>query len=613
LRELLGEVELRELLDPEVLAEVEAELQSLARDRQARSADGLHDLLRRVGDLDLAELAARCAIDTAPLIETLERTGRAVPLRLGRPATARWVAVEDVARYRDALGAQPPSGLPSVYLEAAPNATESLVARYARVHGPFTLDQIATRFGMTSAQLAPAVRLLVLRGRLLEGAYRPGGLGVELCDPEVLRRLRRQTLARLRKAVAPVDASVLARFLPAWHGIGSTRGDTARLREVLYTLEGLALPFGELEGRVLPARIAGYHPRLLDELGAAGEIVWLGRGAIGNDDGRVAVYYREHVDRLADAPAPPPSSPLHDAIVACLAQRGAAFFAQLQAACPTALAHELEAALWDLVWAGQVTNDTFAPLRALGRARRGPSVSKRPGAARLSPTLAGRWSRTAELLRDTIDPTQAAHARVLCLLERHGVLTRESLQHENVVGGFAALTPVLRAMEDAGRVRRGYFIEGLSGSQYALPGAVDRLRDAAADADPRVVVVPAIDPANPYGALIDWPKIVGDSAEDAGRARRVAGALVVIVDGHAALFLERGGRTLLLFEQPPDTADSTPRAVTALRATVGERSVRITEVNGRPALRSIHAGALERAGLRMEPGGLVLRGPGSSA
>jgi ATP-dependent Lhr-like helicase len=512
-----------------------------------------------------------------------------------------WVAIEDVARYRDAIGAQPPPGLPPIYLEAVSDALESLVARYARSHGPFSLEEVARRYGLSSAQIAPAVRRLVLGGKIVEGEYRPGGTGAELCDVEVLRRLRRQTLAALCKSIAPVDGAALARFLPAWHGIASERGGIERTREALYALEGLPVPFSELEQRLLPARVAGYQPRYLDELGAAGELVWIGRGAIGSDDGRVAMYFRDHVDKLSDPPPSCETAPLQASILSLLQQRGAAFFAAIMAAHGATPTHELEGAIWDLAWTGQITNDTFAPLRALGRVRR----STKPIKGRTSPTVIGRWSLVGELLRAPAESTAAAHARVLMLLERHGILTREAMQSEELPGGLLSLAPVLRAMEDAGRVRRGYFVEGLSGSQYALPGALDRLRAAAIEGtEPRAIALSAIDPANPYGLLLDWPPTADETAS---RPRRVAGAVVVLVGARPTLFLEKGWRKLTIFAPPPDTDDPLPGAIEALRRLASDRAgLRIAEINGRPALRSPHASELERNGFRLEPNALVL-------
>jgi ATP-dependent Lhr-like helicase len=512
LRELLGQEELRDLLEPQAIAEVEADLQALSPDRKARHADALHDLLRRIGDLASAEINARTAEDAKPMLETLTRSGRAIKVRIA--GKERWIAIEDVARYRDALGVAPPPGVPLAFLEAQPEPLLALVARWTRTHGPFAADgsEPARRFGLQPAQVQPVLARLINDGKLLEGEFRPGGTGRELCDPDVLRLIRRDTLARLRNEVAPVDAAVLARFLIRWHGIGSTRTGLVRLREVIDQLEGLPLPFSELERAILPARVADFHPRMLDELGATGELVWVGRAPLGSDDGRVALYRREHVAALlageiADNPDLP--SPRHREILEHLRTRGASFAPQLPGA--SERPDEVVSALWDLAWLGLVTNDTFAPLRALAAPRRrGPRFTFPAG---------GRWSAVSELAGAAPAETVRAHARALMLLERYGVVSREAVASEGLSGGFGAVAPVLRAMEEAGKIRRGHFVDGLQGAQFAHAAAVDRLRAARAPDEERpVVTLSAIDPANPYGALLPWIAS-SDAAESDGEPR----------------------------------------------------------------------------------------------
>ncbi|HEX9100972.1 MAG TPA: DEAD/DEAH box helicase, partial [Polyangia bacterium] len=496
LRELLGQEELRELLEPQAIADVEAELQGLLPERRARHADAVHDLLRRVGDLSAAELAARVEGDVGAMLALLADSGRALTVHVA--AEERWIAVEDAAKYRDALGVALPAGVAAAFLEPTMAPLEALVARWARTHGPFAADgrAPAARLGLAPARIAPVLRALVAAGRLYEGELIPGGSGAELCDPDVLRRVRRDTLARLRNEVAPVDAAVLARFLPRWHGVGSARGGMARLREAIDQLEGLALPFSELERAILPARVPDFQPRMLDELGAAGEVVWVGQGALGSDDGRVVVYRREHVASLFDAPSPVAAAPelpgeLHRAILAHLGARGASFAAQLPEA--AARPDEVVRALWDLVWLGLVTNDTFAPLRTIGRTSRGPR-------GRFSLPAGGRWSTLASVVGAPPAETVRAHTRALMLLERYGVVSREAAAAESLPGGFSSVSGVLRAMEESGKIRRGHFVDGLTGAQFAHAAAVDRLRaarDVGGDAvGPAVVVLSAIDPAN---------------------------------------------------------------------------------------------------------------------
>ena len=491
-------------------------------------------------------MAARVSgVDAGPALAELEATRRAVRVRVG--GEERWIAVEDAARYRDAVGASPPAGVADTFLAPVDRPLDLLLARWARTHAPFTADAPATRWGMARDAVEERLRAMAAAGELLEGAFRPGGAAHEFTDPDVLRQLRRRSLARLRREVEPVEPDVLARFLPAWHGVGSTAGGLGRLIEAVAQLEGVPLPASVLERDVLPARVAGYTPRLLDELGAAGEVVWIGRGSLGRDDGRVALFRRDRVDLLASAGAAEerPSEPIHDAIRQHLQRRGASFFPQLRAAGTDARNdEELLDALWDLVWAGEVTNDTFAPLRALSLPRSRSKARPRPGrlTALGPPRAAGRWSLVADLVGEERSPTERGHALATTLLERHGVVTREAVVAEGIAGGYASVYPVLRAMEESGRARRGYFVAGLGAAQFALPGAVDRLRaDPRGRADrPRLLA--ATDPAQPYGAALPWPRGTDDERLPLQRA---AGAYVVLVDGLAVLDLERGGRSLV--------------------------------------------------------------------
>ncbi|MCC6618061.1 MAG: DEAD/DEAH box helicase, partial [Chloroflexi bacterium] len=550
LADLLGSDELRELIDPEALGDLELELAALAPNRQARTLDGVADLLRRQGDLRVDEVAARTeGLDAGAALAELEATRRAIRLRIS--GEERWIAIEDAGRYRDAVGASPPAGVPDVHLAPVVHALDGLLARWARTHAPFTADGPAGHWGIAHARVDERLRAMAASGRLLGGAFRPDGTSPEFVDPDVLRHLRRRSLARLRREVEPVDPEILGRFLPAWQGIGSPAGGLDRLMEVVGQLEGVGIPASVLERDVLSARVAGYTPRLLDELGAAGEVVWIGRGSLGRDDGRVALFRRDRVDLLASAGTPDerPATPIHDAIRGHLQRRGASFFGQLRAAVAGARSDdELLDALWDLVWFGEVTNDTFAALRALSLPRSRSRVGPRPGRvlAMGPPRAAGRWSLVADLVGEGRGPTERGHALAVSLLERHGIVTREAVAAEGIAGGYAAVYPVLRAMEEAGRARRGYFVAGLGAAQFALPGAVDRLR-AIRDDEPSVQVLAATDPAQPYGAALEWPRGPGDERLPLQRA---AGAHVVLVDGRAALYLERGGRSLLSLAGP---------------------------------------------------------------
>ncbi len=550
LRELLGQEELRELLDGDALADLELSLQNLTDDRTATTLDSVHDLLRRLGDLSTAEVAARTEGGAAvadPWLEELAATRRAVRARIA--GEDRWIAVEDVARYRDGVGIAAPVGIPAAFLGPAVGAIDGLLARFARTHGPFLTPDPARRWGLPVGVVDDALERLLAAGSMLRGEFRPGGAEREWCDPEVLRLLRRRSLARLRREVEPVDPAAMARFLPEWQGVAAVgearsplRGSAAleRLAEVVDQLAGLPIPASVLERDVLPARIAGYQPRLLDELGALGEVAWIGRGSLGRDDGRI-VLVRPGRELLRPTGSPdgvePPAEPRHVAIREHLAARGASFYRELFAAARGNSDREVLDALWDLVWAGEVTNDTFAPLRALRWKRTGSGGARRAGGrpGRLTalgpPEAAGRWSLVAADATPA-SPTERLHARSLALLERHGVLTREAVATEGIDGGFAAVYPILRAMEESGRIRRGYFVDGLGAAQFALAGALDRLRAVREPADRpaagTVHLLATADPANPYGAALAWPR---RGETDRRPLQRAAGAYVVLVDG----------------------------------------------------------------------------------
>ena len=596
LRELLGQEELRELLDPTALLDFELELQSLG-ERRVRNRDQLHDLLRRLGDLSSAEIANRCAAAESPdWLQTLATERRVVQVRIA--GEDRWIAVEDVARYRDAVGVQPPRGIPEVFLQPTENALEGLLLRYARTHAPFVARDPASRWGLPAALVHDTLRRLEAQNQILSGEFRPGGVEREWCDPDVLRSLRRRSLARLRKEVEPVPGVALARFLPAWHGVGSEAGSLDRLLEVVAQLEGVFLPWSIYERDVLPARVRGYQTRQLDELCASGELVWVGRGSIGADDGRVALFRRDRLALLAPtSPEEPPSDAIHDRIRQHLAARGASFFREIVSAVGGPTDATVLDGLWDLVWSGELTNDTLAPLRLRLQRR---SRSRRP--LHLSrtgpPEAAGRWS----LVPAAATGTDRAHALALALLERHGVVTRESVLGEGVQGGFAAIYPVLRAMEEAGKIRRGYFVEGLGAAQFALPGAVDRLRAERTPPDsPVVQVLAAADPANPYGSIFSLPK--------GKRLARVAGAYLVTVDGEPCLYLERGGKGLVTLPSFEQVATYALGALRRMVENAPRRELAIDHIDGEPSLNSALRPLLEQAGFQREYLGLTLRLP----
>jgi len=634
LRELLGQEELRELLDPEALADLELSLQALAEDRRATTADQLHDLLRRLGDLSTDEVAARSEGGTAAAdawLTELASSRRAVHARIG--GQERWIAIEDMARYRDAAGVAPPAGIPHAFLGATSQALEGLLARWARTHGPFLSPEPAARWGLPIGVVDDALGRLLAAGSLLRGEFRPDGVEREWCDPDVLRLLRRRSLARLRREVEPVDPAALARFLPAWHGIASVgtapaplRGSAAleRLAEVVDQLAGLPIPASVLERDVLPARVPGYQPRLLDELGSLGEVTWVGRGSLGRDDGRVALLRPGR-----EALRPPgvagederPAGERHERIREHLGRRGASFYREIFVAARGGTDREVLDALWDLVWAGEVTNDTFAPLRALRWKRTGRDRRPRPG--RLTslgpPEAAGRWSLVAgvgEAGGETAAPaatvTERLHAVALALLDRYGIVTRDAVAMEGVEGGFSAVYPILRALEEAGRIRRGYFVEGLGAAQFAQGGAIDRLRAAREPAPSREErtshVLAAADPANPYGAAIAWPR---RGEGDRRPFQRAAGAYVVLVDGEAVLYVDRGGtsvQTLPAWDDP-ELAIVAARSLGTLLAGPDARlrELVIGKIDGQPVSEAPARAILLDAGFVSGYRGLVLR------
>ncbi|MEC3954815.1 ATP-dependent helicase [Nocardia sp. CDC153] len=661
LAELLGRVELRELLDAAVLEQTERELQRLTPERQARDLEGLADLLRLLGPITAEEAAERCQADPREWFAELVKTHRA--LEVSFAGSRWWVAIEDASRLRDALGVPLPIGVPAAFIEPVADPLGDLIGRYARTHGPFTLTRVAHRFGLGPAVAATALHRLGLEKRVVEGEFTPGSAGSEWCDSEVLRRLRRRSLAAARKEVEPVATAALGRFLPSWQhvGTGELRGVDG-VAAVVEQLAGVPIPASAWESLILPSRVRDYAPAMLDELMATGEVIWSGHGSITAKDGWIALHPAEQAGLTLPPPDDIDLTELHIGLLTALGATviggttdstagtgaegtalpkgeyqvlpgttgGAYFFRQLFDGVDSEDETAVTAALWDLVWAGHIGGDTFAPVRALlagttrtttahrtpRRTPRGRMYLPRTGmpARTSSPQVAGRWSLLPERVADN---TIRAHATADVLLERYGVLTRGSVQSEGVPGGFALMYRVLTEFEDRGRCRRGYFVDSLGGAQFSTTDVVDRLRSfdtdrtRAADAfgsEPVGVAVAlaACDPANPYGAALPWPKA---AAEGAGhRPGRKAGALVVLVEGELALYLERGGKTLLTFTDDPAVRTA---AASALAALVHDRrvdSLVIDRVNGESVHGNTFAGFLTEAGFAATPKGFRLRG-----
>nr|WP_297614572.1 ATP-dependent helicase [Nocardia sp.] len=746
LAELLGRVELRELLDAAVLEQTARELQRLTPERHARDMEGLADLLRLLGPLTAEEAAERCTDDPRSWFAELVKAHRA--LEVSFAGSRWWVAVEDAARLRDALGVPLPIGVPAAFIEPVADPLGDLIGRYARTHGPFTLTAAAQRFGLGTAVVATGLHRLALEKRVVEGEFTPGSAGAEWCDSEVLRRLRRRSLAAARKEVEPVATAALARFLPAWQhiGTGELRGVDG-VAAVVEQLAGVPIPASAWESLILPARVRDYSPAMLDELMATGEVLWSGHGSITAKDGWLALHPADQAALTLPPPddldltethisllmalgatviggaAPPEAAELdsptstddptdisaatkragHEADVIAPDRRrartaaedaisgsgstsasssdahsgarsgsdsgsgrrrigslatgsgfqvvdtaggGAYFFRQLVDASGMEDESAVVTALWELVWAGYIGGDTFAPVRALlagtartttahrtpRRAPRGRMYLPRTGIpVRTSPpSVAGRWALLPERVADN---TVRAHATADVLLERYGVLTKGSVQSEGVRGGFALMYRVLTEFEDRGRCRRGYFVDSLGGAQFSTTDVVDRLRSFendrprradvgasyagegegyagqggsySADSAGKSLVLAACDPANSYGAALPWPK---SAVEGAGhRPGRKAGALVVLVDGELALYLERGGKTLLTFTEDPAARAA---AATALAGLVHDRrvdSLVIDRVNGESVHGNTFADFLTQAGFAATPKGFRLR------
>jgi ATP-dependent Lhr-like helicase len=639
LRELLGEADLRELLDADAIAEVEEAAQCLAENYRARSADGIHDLCLRLGDLTREELARR--VVSAGLLTNIDRLvrGRRL-LELRIAGEKRLIAAEDAARYRDGLGIPLPPGLAAALLEPVAQPVLELVRRFARTHGPFTLREAADRFALDTEAVENALRQFAHEGRVLEGGFRPGGLHREWCDAEILRQIRRKSLAKLRREVEPVEQHTLARFLSHWQGVlAPRRSGTAHLDALLdaiESLQGAPLPASLLETSILPARIADFTSAGLDTLIAAGEVAWAGVEPIGERDGRIALFLADKLPLLAQQrPLADPLTEREEKLLAVLESTGASFFDALHEAAGSGYPGETIEALWNLVWRGLITNDSLHALRAyIAR----PESARTPrrlqtGAVFRSrrttpPTAQGRWAllplRSADRSADGMRraTTERSHALAMQLLNRYGVLMREQVAAENVPGGFTAVYDVLKALEESGRIRRGYFVGGLGATQFALPAAVDLLRQLRTEPPaekPEFVMLAATDPANPYGSVLHWPElpVAEEDSESAPRIlTRAAYAEVILRNGQLVAWVKRGNPNLLIFLPAEEPERSQAAAGLAhFLCTLGQQRMRasnhegvlITTINGQPVAAHPMARFLMDAGFHPGPLGMHLR------
>jgi Lhr-like helicases len=571
LRELMGDADLRELLNTSAIEQTEEQLQLLAEGYQARNMDGLHDMLLRLGDLTREELRRRAVSDeVAQSIERLLRSRRVLEIQIA--GEKRFIAVEDAGRYRDGVGVPLPPGLPIAFLTEVANATTDLLRRHARTHGPFTTHEASGRFGLALSTTEAILQRLVQSGRLVEGGFRPGGVHREWCDSEVLRSIRRKSLARLRKEVEPVEQATLARLFTRWQGVVQPRRGLDALLDVIENIQGAPIPASILESEIFPARVLSYKASDLDTLIAAGEVVWVGLEPLGEHDGRIALYLTERLislwfagERSGDL------SERERAILDSLRSRGASFFHDLHEDVGGGYPGETLEALWSLVWRGMVTNDGMAALRAYCER---PGTSRRPGRRihnqasfrsrrTTPPTGQGRWALQPAAYSQQPDAAHAttwSHAIAQQLLNRYGVVFRETAHAENLPGGFSAIYEVLKAMEESGKIRRGYFAADLGATQFAMPAAVDLLRSlregGRSQADPdrfEIVQLAATDPANPYGALLRWPTAAGAASS----LTRSVGARVVLANGALVAYIRRGNPNIQIFlpEEEPQCSN----------------------------------------------------------
>ena len=652
LEELLGDSDLRELLDAHAMDEVEARLQSLDPEYYARHTDGVDDLLLKLGDLSAPEIAARCQTpEIAATIVELVNSRRAIQVRIA--GESRTIPVEYASRYRDALGLPLPPGLPEVFLAESEEPLREILRRYARTHGPFTTADVALRYGVPNEFVQAALRALHGLGKLLEGDFRPGGRNREWCDPDVLRQIRRKSLARLRREVEPVEQRTFARLAARWQGVTVRRRGLDALLDIIENLQGAALLASDLENGILPARLSDYHPGDLDTVMASGQVVWTGVERVGERDGRVALYLTESMPLLLAPPEGrpeiPPLSEKAARILEFLDRNGASFFAGIHAGVGGGFPGDTRDALWELVWAGKITNDTFYPVREFLQARESRHDRKHTisgahgsqnffGRLRSTPvdgSVQGRWSLIRQLAAPPISVTQWSTNMAQQLLMRHGIVLRETAIAENIPRGYPTLYPALKTMEENGLVRRGMFVAGLGAAQFAMPAAIDMLRNLRKEPPiPEVVFLAASDPANPYGTVLPWPR---NSALESGEGEfapaktrpanetagvsaaatpagtmdqprmpafsRTRGAAVIMINGELCAYLRRQNPAVWLFlpESEPEQSNYARELAKKLSDIAIHRQGRKTglligSINGVPARDHFLARFLEDAG-----------------
>ncbi|HEY4085979.1 MAG TPA: DEAD/DEAH box helicase, partial [Bryobacteraceae bacterium] len=623
LEQILGSTDFRELLDKTALEEVEAQLQFLDAEYHVKHADGIHDLLLKLGDLTEEEIQARSVSPAvASTIHELTNARRAIRVRMA--GQSRFIPVEYASRYRDALGIPLPPGLADTFLEPAPNAIGSIIRRFARTHGPFTLSEISDRYGLSPKYAEGQLGLLHADEKLLEGEFRPGGVHREWCDPEILQQIRRKTLSRLRKEVVPAEQSTFARLLTRWQGVTAPRKGPDALLDAIEILQGTELIASDLEREILPARVADYQPSTLDALLASGEIIWVGRAPLGGHDGRISLYLTESFGSLMPPDAfdktPDDLSERSLKILELLTRQGASFQSMIHQAAGGGFPNETTEALWQLALRGLITNDTYHPIRALltgpEKVKRSavhlppgsPGFVQRQRARRGEHSGQGRWSLVSQRIFNRITPAEWSAAMAQQMLTRNGIVMRETAAAEDVRGGYASVYPALKTMEDSGLVRRGMFVAGMGAAQFAASAAVDMLRSLRRpDERPDAVHLAASDPANPYGSLLPW------SSADHSMAR-ASGANVILVNGRLAAFFRRKNPALQVFlpEEEPDTSQIARQlaqklAAVAIRLQSRRSGLLIGTINDQPANEHLLGKFLQEAGFVSTSGGYHMR------
>lgn len=652
---LLGQGDPLELLDPEIIRQVEDELQRRAVGRKAQGMEGVYDLLRELGPMTIEELAVRhegTIADVRSWLDNLSADKRIFPVVIAD--TEQMACMDDAARLRDALGVRLPASLSSAWLHPANTPLRDLFMRFSRTHTLFTGTQIAQAFGLGVAVADDLLRQLRDEGVLIQ--LRSGAASIAddarastWVNEEVFHRLRIRSLHAAREATRPVPATSYARLLLERQGIISPAdGSPARLpassggmlegsdgvTRVIEQLAGIGLSASLWESQIFPARVRDYSPDILDELLATGEVIWSGQKKLGDDDGQVVLHLRDY---LAETLSPPSGdsealSDLQRAILDVLSGGGAWFAQQLSAMIQAQTQRSgndewitpatLHEALWGLVWQGYITTDIWAPLRGLSRtvsasrqpSRRSPRMRRgrptyalpRPTSVAVpvsytTPALTGRWSL---LPVETLNDTERMLAWTENMLDRYGVIGRQAVITENVPGGFPALQTLCRSMEDSGRILRGRFVEGMGGAQFAERHTIDRLRDLTSSNTENqaftAVALSANDPANPWGTLLPWPTHPSSLVP----ARR-NGAFVVISAGQLRLYLAQGGKKMMVWSENEEMPS--PEIFSALASAL-RREPRLrftlTEVNDKPVRQTTLFTLLREVGFSSSPQGL---------